>query len=48
MSIFRLRILPPRPWGRRRLAPFALDRSKLRITVLGRNGAAETMGCPAG
>ncbi|WP_172326858.1 protein-disulfide reductase DsbD domain-containing protein [Mangrovicoccus sp. HB161399] len=29
-------------------APFALDRSKLRITVLGRNGAAETMGCPAG
>ncbi|WP_138465101.1 protein-disulfide reductase DsbD domain-containing protein [Poseidonocella sp. HB161398] len=29
-------------------APFALDRSKLRITVLGQNGAAETLGCPAG
>lgn len=26
-------------------APFALDRSQLRITVLGRNGAAETLGC---
>ncbi|MBE3638078.1 protein-disulfide reductase DsbD domain-containing protein [Mangrovicoccus algicola] len=29
-------------------APFLLDRSRLRITVLGRDGAAETLGCPAG
>ncbi len=29
-------------------APFSLDRSQLRITVLGASGAAETMGCAAG
>jgi len=27
--------------------PFALDRSTLRITVLGSRGAAESLGCPA-
>lgn len=29
-------------------APFALDRSQLRFTVLGRDGASETIGCLAG
>lgn len=28
--------------------PFPLDRSRLRVTVLGSEGAVETMGCPAG
>ncbi|QUS36642.1 protein-disulfide reductase DsbD domain-containing protein [Falsirhodobacter algicola] len=28
--------------------PFALDRSALRVTVLGRGRAVETVGCPAG
>jgi len=28
-------------------APFALDRSQLRVTVVGANGAVEMMGCPA-
>jgi hypothetical protein len=28
-------------------APFALDRSRVRVTVLGRDRAVEIAGCPA-